>query len=140
MILRCSRGHTFDTSTFAAQLMNGNPQKDGRCPEVMSYDRMSGTVLCRRILKEQTTEQIMKQTTEQDKAEWEHPWPSDGEQCPECGHGIIETQEFGHTKSFVVVAYCTGLNGVKLEDADERDEDGCGCGWEGSYKPNGEEE
>ena len=74
--------------------------------------------------------------TEQEKADWENPWPEDGEQCPDCGHGQIEVQEFGQGAKKEIHAWCVGLNGTKLEDADEGDEEGCGCGWCGTYHPN----
>lgn len=74
--------------------------------------------------------------TEQDKASWVHPWPEDGEQCPECNDGQIETQQFGQGRGLEIHAWCAGLNGVRQGDADESDEDGCGCGWAGTYQPN----
>lgn len=78
----------------------------------------------------------MKSETEQERAGWENPYPLDGEQCPECRHGLIETQEFGRGKSEEIVAWCAGLNGIKREDADESEWYNCGCGWEGLYYPN----
>lgn len=69
--------------------------------------------------------------TEQERGDWEFPWPSDGEACPQCGCQI-ETQEFSTTNGVDLMAWCVGLNGTKQEDADEG-EDGCGCGWCGQY-------
>ena len=63
--------------------------------------------------------------TEQEKADWENEWPEDGEQCPDCGYGQIEVQEFGQGAGKEIQAWCVGLNGTKLEDADEDDEEGC---------------
>lgn len=74
--------------------------------------------------------------TEQEKADWENPWPEDGEQCPECHHGILEVQQFGQGAGLAVHAWCGGLNGTKLEDADDDDAEGAGCGWDGVYHPN----
>ena len=74
--------------------------------------------------------------TEQEKAGWALPYPTDGDQCPECHHGVIEVQEFGDGGGKEAHAWCTGLNGTKLEDADEDDEEGAGCGWSGIYYPN----
>ena len=66
--------------------------------------------------------------------DWENEIPEDGEPCPECNGGTLETQRFGKE----TWAWCVGLNGVKLEDADETDEEGAGCGWEHIFKPNAE--
>jgi hypothetical protein len=73
--------------------------------------------------------------SEQEKAGWNNPWPEDGEQCPECGHGLIEVQEFGQGAGLEVWASCVGLIGCTQEDAEE-DEEGAGCGWSGRYFPN----
>ncbi len=78
--------------------------------------------------------------TEQERGGWEKSWPQDGEQCPDCHHGLLEVQEFGQGRGLEIQAWCAGLNGTKLEDADEDDEEGCGCGWSGSYHPNKENE
>ena len=75
--------------------------------------------------------------TEQKKGGWENPWPQDGDQCPECEHGQIETQQFGQGAMLEILAWCIGVNGTKQEDADDSDEDGCGCGWEDTYYPAG---
>lgn len=48
MILRCSRGHEFDT---VRDVWHGNLRDGGRCPMEMSYDRMDGSTYCRRILR-----------------------------------------------------------------------------------------
>lgn len=80
--------------------------------------------------------------TEQDKAGWERPWPQDGEHCPECGHGLLEVQEFGSGPVRDVWAFCGGLNGCSREDADEDNEEEmrmCGCGWTGRYQTEGHE-
>ena len=54
MILVCSRGHRFDTTDIGHQVEWGSNRLrvGGRCPMEMSYDRMSGSTYCRRILHE----------------------------------------------------------------------------------------
>lgn len=80
----------------------------------------------------------MARQSEQERGDWTHEWPEDGEQCPECSHGMIEVQSFGHPDApgYEVHAFCVGLNGTKLEDASEDEEGDCGCGWSGIYHPN----
>lgn len=52
MKLKCSRNHEYDTSN---DLYGHNFLKiKDRCPMVMTYDVMSGTGYCRRILQEVT--------------------------------------------------------------------------------------
>jgi hypothetical protein len=54
MILICSRGHKFDDTYIGDRVSFGdnNLHIGARCPQVMEYDRMSGTVYCRRVLHE----------------------------------------------------------------------------------------
>lgn len=73
--------------------------------------------------------------TDQERGDWAKHWPEDGDTCPDC-RGQVETQEFGVAGQADVVAWCVGINGTRQEDADESDEDGCGCGWEGTFKQN----
>jgi hypothetical protein len=53
MILVCSAKHEFNTEDMGHRVEYGDyaMRVGGRCPMVMSYDRMSGTKYCRRILK-----------------------------------------------------------------------------------------
>lgn len=74
--------------------------------------------------------------TEQEEAAWEHPWPQDAEQCPECRHGQLEVQEFGKGTGLEVHAFCAGLNGNQRPDDEELAEEGDGCGWSGLYHPH----
>lgn len=71
--------------------------------------------------------------SEQEKAGWEHPWPQDCEQCPECGHGQLEVQEFGKGAGLEVRAWCAGLNGNQRPEGEAEEMDG--CGWSGLYHP-----
>ncbi len=54
MLLRCSAGHIVDTNDVGHRITYGDNRMvvGGRCPMVMSYDRMEGTRYCRRILRE----------------------------------------------------------------------------------------
>jgi len=54
MILKCSRGHRFDTDDLVARVTFGdNHLRIGaKCPMVMTYDRLIGTGYCRRVLRE----------------------------------------------------------------------------------------
>lgn len=54
MILVCSRGHKFDSDYIGHRVSFGdnNLHVGARCPMIMEYDRMSGTVYCRRVLHE----------------------------------------------------------------------------------------
>ncbi len=54
MILVCSRGHQFDTTDIGHRVQWGDNRlvEGGRCPMLMSYDRMGGSVYCRRVLHE----------------------------------------------------------------------------------------
>jgi hypothetical protein len=54
MILVCSRGHEFNTENIGHRVTWGDNRliKGGRCPMLMSYDRMSGSTYCQRVLKE----------------------------------------------------------------------------------------
>lgn len=49
MILRCSRGCEFDTEH---DIFRGYLRPGDRCPNELSYDVMSGSTYCRRILRE----------------------------------------------------------------------------------------
>lgn len=53
MKLTCSRGHIFNTSDVGHRVTFGDNRlvPGGRCPMVMSYDRMSGNSYCGRVLK-----------------------------------------------------------------------------------------
>ncbi len=51
MILRCSAGHQIDTESL--RLDGRQYKKPGdKCGEIVSYDRVDGTVYCQRRLKE----------------------------------------------------------------------------------------
>ncbi len=52
MILVCSRGHKFDTNDSQDSFYHPYVKDGTRCPMLMSYDRMSGSEYCRRILHE----------------------------------------------------------------------------------------
>lgn len=46
MILICSKGHIHDTENISHVWWRGERSEGGNCPEVMSYDRMTGTRRC----------------------------------------------------------------------------------------------
>ncbi len=48
MKIQCSRGHEFDTKKISTL---GQPREGDRCPMELSYDRMSGSRYCGRILR-----------------------------------------------------------------------------------------
>lgn len=73
--------------------------------------------------------------TEQERAEWEHPWPQDSEQCPECEQGLLYVREFGKGRGLEVHAWCVGLNGNPRPEDEDEAEEGDGCGWAGLYHP-----
>jgi hypothetical protein len=52
MILYCSGKHVWDTMDMQTRLTHNSMKVGGRCPGLMSYDRMSGSTYCRRVLKE----------------------------------------------------------------------------------------
>jgi hypothetical protein len=52
MILACSAGHEWETDHIQTRMNHGDLKPRDRCPMLMSYDRMSGSTYCRRILKE----------------------------------------------------------------------------------------
>lgn len=59
MILRCSKGHTIDTESFNDIFYGRSFKKPGgRCSMLISYDRMCGSVYCRRVLKEVKNNEI----------------------------------------------------------------------------------
>jgi hypothetical protein len=72
--------------------------------------------------------------TEQERGDWANHYPEDGEPCPDCHHGILEVQSFGAFHCREIHANCCGINGVTLDDSDDEDEEGAGCGWSGIYK------
>lgn len=53
MILQCSRDHKFDTENLSHRVAWGDNRlvEKGRCPMLMSYDRIDGSRYCGRILK-----------------------------------------------------------------------------------------
>lgn len=55
MILLCSRGHKFDTTDMGHRAAWGDNRLvvGGRCPMALSYDRISGTTYCRRVLRKE---------------------------------------------------------------------------------------
>lgn len=54
MILTCSRGHKFDTTDIGHRVEWGDSRLrvGGRCPMLMSYDRIGGSTYCGRVLHE----------------------------------------------------------------------------------------
>ena len=58
MILTCSRGHKFDTDDLQTNIHHDSLKVGGRCPMEMSYDRMSGSTYCRRILHDANVQSI----------------------------------------------------------------------------------
>ena len=52
LIVKCSAGHKYDLSLMATRFMHGDPKEGGRCPMVLSYDRLcGGSKTCRRVLR-----------------------------------------------------------------------------------------
>jgi len=53
MKLECSRGHKLDSSNMGHRIAFGDNRliPGGRCPMLMSYNRLDGSTYCRRILK-----------------------------------------------------------------------------------------
>ena len=51
--LICSRGHILDPTNVSQRVAYGDNRLvvGGRCPMVMSYDRMQGSTYCQRVLK-----------------------------------------------------------------------------------------
>lgn len=49
--LTCSRGCSWPDESLGDKFLHNGRQPGDRCPNVIHYDRMSGTTLCRRILK-----------------------------------------------------------------------------------------
>lgn len=52
MKISCSRGHIYDLDTFRGKWDAAGKTAGCRCGMVMSYDRMTGSTYCGRILKE----------------------------------------------------------------------------------------
>lgn len=52
MIIECSNGHRFDISTFEGRMQCGDKRPGDRCGVCTSYDRMSGSKYCGRVLKQ----------------------------------------------------------------------------------------
>lgn len=50
-ILICSAGHIYNPNNISHVWWKGLRTIEGKCPEVMSYDRMTGTKRCNRKLK-----------------------------------------------------------------------------------------
>ena len=53
-LLICSLGHLYNPNSVMDTWWKGLRKEGGKCPEVMSYDRMKGTKKCNRILKVKT--------------------------------------------------------------------------------------
>ena len=53
MRLICSRGHVLDTTDVSHRVSFGDNRLvlGGRCPMLMSYDRLHGSTYCGRVLK-----------------------------------------------------------------------------------------
>jgi len=51
-IVRCSAGHEYDLSLLATRFLHGDPKEGGRCPMILSYDKLcGGSKTCRRVLR-----------------------------------------------------------------------------------------
>lgn len=51
MILVCSRGHEFDMDKWEDRYYWGTLVPGQRCPQILAYERMSGSQYCRRVLR-----------------------------------------------------------------------------------------
>ena len=62
MILKCSAGHSFDTKDIGHLVAWGQNRlvAGGKCPMLMSYDRIGGSSYCGRILKEVKNADVRK--------------------------------------------------------------------------------
>jgi hypothetical protein len=60
MILVCSRGCVWNTNDLQTRMNHGDLKPGQRCPMVISYDRMSGSTYCQRILKEKSDKYEMR--------------------------------------------------------------------------------
>jgi len=52
MKLKCSAGHRWDCDKASDRWWKGIKKPGDRCGMVVSYDRIGGTVRCRRVLRE----------------------------------------------------------------------------------------